>query len=102
MNPIKPSMKALKLAKDIAHEIWAKYDDKYNYRSEKQKRNDLVSISNPENMYFFWQQFDSRNQTEFGKRLYELPDSPEKQELIDWILQWTADTLETIGGGERN
>ncbi len=76
----------LELAKKIAHEVWEKYDDTYGYRTEKQKRNKEVATDHPDNMYFFWQQFDSNNQAEFVARTMSVKeDSEEKQELIDWI-----------------
>ncbi len=79
------SNKTLELAQKIAHEVWQKYDDKYGYRTEKQERNANVLPNDPENMWFYWNQFDSTNQQEFIDKLEELPESKEKTELKDWI-----------------
>ena len=81
------SNKALEIAQKIAHEVWQKYDDKYGYRTEKQKRNGQVQPNDPENMWFYWNQFDSANQDEFSERVCGLPESTEKEELKEWITE---------------
>lgn len=55
----------LELAKKIAHEVWQKYDDAFGYRTEKQEYNAKVSAEIPDNLWFFWGQFDSDNHKEF-------------------------------------
>ncbi len=80
------SQKALRLAQRIAHEVWQKYDDTYNYRTEKQLRNTQES-----EMIFFWQQFDYMNQLEFMERLVKEPESDARTELLDWIHEWKID-----------
>jgi len=81
------SNKALEFAQKIAHEVWQKYDDKYNYRTEKQERNAKVLPNHPDNMWFYWNQFDSSNQDEFSKRVLGLPESKAKEELKVWISE---------------
>jgi len=81
------SLKALEIAQKIAHEVWQKYDDSYGYRTEKQERNAKVLPNHLDNMWFYWNQFDSANQQEFEERVDKLPDSDEKKELKVWISE---------------
>ena len=81
------SNKALELAQKIAHEVWQKYDDTYGYRTEKQQRNADVFPIHPDNMWFYWNQFDSVNQQEFSDKVDGLPESKEKEELKNWISE---------------
>lgn len=75
---------ALKLAQQIAHEVWEKYDDTHGYRTEKQERNDNHPTNDPDCMWFFWNQFDENNQNEFiGGVIDRLPS-----ELAIDILAW--------------
>lgn len=60
------STEALELAKKISHNIWESYDDEHGYRSEKQAINAGVKTDNPENIWFFWNQFDAQNQMKFA------------------------------------
>lgn len=81
------SSKALELAQKIAHEVWQKYDDTHGYRTEKQERNANVLPVHPDNMWFYWNQFDSINQQEFEERVDKLPESEAKKELKVWISE---------------
>ena len=78
------SKEALKLAKEIAKEVWEKYDDAHGYRTEKQERNESF-----DDMIPVWQQFDRDNQREFEDRLELYLDcnkgSTPAQEILDWI-----------------
>lgn len=79
---------ALKLAQQIAHEVWEKYDDTHGYRTEKQEANASVPTDNPDNIWFFWNQFDPRNQAEFVARVatHKAEETDAMIELINWCL----------------
>lgn len=77
---------ALKLAQQIAHEVWEKYDDTYGYRIEKQERNAAQPLTDPDAIWFFWNQFDNRNHLEFIARLMTTPRTPGLKELKDFCL----------------
>lgn len=83
MNEELPTTSIL-LAKRIAHQVWDKYDDEFGYRSEKQTRNDAVSTDNPNNIWFFWNQFDYKNQVEFAARIMT-SDALGAKELRKWV-----------------
>ena len=72
------------LAKRISNAVWQKYDDAYGYRSEKQESNAAVNVEVPENIWFFWNQFDSINQEEFVKRVNE-SQRPGAAKLKAWV-----------------
>lgn len=78
------SKEALELAKQIAHEVWAKYDDEFGYRTEKQARNAEVSTDIPDNIWFFWGQFDLNNKAEFATRV-AADTSQSSHELGLWV-----------------
>lgn len=59
----------LKIAKQVAHDVWNKYDDTFGYRSDKQAANEAVSIENPDNIWYFWGQFDMHNHQDFIRRV---------------------------------
>lgn len=65
LKKIKLGRPELELAKTISNQVWEKYDDDYGYRSEKQNHNNSVSTELPDNIWFFWGQFDGNNQEEF-------------------------------------
>lgn len=79
------SRDALELAKRIAHEVWQKYDDEFGYRTEKQERNQAVTTDHPDNIWFFWNQFDGHNQMEFVTKLIAGERTLEQYELRSWI-----------------
>lgn len=77
----------LELAKKISHEVWQKYDDTHGYRTEKQEYNAKVSTENPDNIWFFWGQFDSNNHQEFYDRLLDKhSDDPGAPKLMAWAV----------------
>ena len=84
-NELKPI--DLKLIQRMAHEVWQKYDDTYGYRTEKQERNAKVSTKHPDNIWFFWNQFDINNQKELvSKIVSEIPRHPKSViRLIKWF-----------------
>jgi hypothetical protein len=78
---------ALMVAKKISNQVWEKYDDTYGYRTEKQTANDKVSTDNPENIWFFWGQFDHDNQREFYELVTE-EASKSSNESIKFLKKW--------------
>lgn len=86
----------LELAKRISHEVWQKYDDQFGYRTEKQEANAKVSTDNPENIWFFWGQFDPHNQEEFYERLVNNSiESPGEAKLMAWTVLQIHHTRES-------
>lgn len=83
------SQDALNLAQAIAHELWETYDDTYGYRSEKQERNHANNLTDPDAMWFIWNQFDVNNQHRFIDELVNAhnPNEPGAGELRDWLLE---------------
>lgn len=73
---------ALELARKISIEIWKTYDDSYGYATEKINKCKEVSTDNPENFYFFFGQFDSRNQKKFMEKVIYTEESEER----NWLL----------------
>lgn len=77
---------SLKLAQSVSNLIWSTYDDKFFYASEKMERNKGVSIENPDNIWFFWNQFDHDNQYTFTKLVTCLPsDRPGVKEMQEFV-----------------
>ena len=86
MEEIKLSESALELMKKIANEVWEKYrDSSGDYYTEKVTRNNQTSTKHPDNVWFFWNQFDGTNQKEFFNRVVEAENSDERIELIAWM-----------------
>lgn len=81
------SKTALELAQKISHLIWEKYEDTHGYKTEKQTRNANVSTDHPDNIWFFWGQFDQFNQSEFMYRVRGAVDKKVDgaQELLDFL-----------------
>lgn len=78
----------IELAQRISREVWQKYDDTHGYRTEKLAENDRVSPEHPDNIWFFWGQFDSNNHQEFFDRLCdEHNDDPGAPGLMAWTLK---------------
>lgn len=81
------SEESLKLAQSISHDIWEKYDDTYGYRTEKQAYNARPELTqHPDNIWFFWGQFDRHNQAEFVDRaqMSARAGQPGGSELTKW------------------
>jgi hypothetical protein len=79
------SQEALELAKLISIGIWQTYDNTYGYATDKISACEKASLKDPENINFFWGQFDPINQSMFELVLFNHKDSPAKKELTDWI-----------------
>jgi len=61
------SKEALEVAKRLAYVIWqTKYEDDQLYLDEKLPKNESVSTGHPDNINFFYGQFDHINQAIFG------------------------------------
>lgn len=58
------SKASLELVKLLSDKVWGKYDDTHGYRTDKQAKNVSVSTDIPDNIWFFWGQFDQFNQAE--------------------------------------
>lgn len=84
---------SLKLAQKIANEVWQPYDDTHGYRTEKQERNAAVNIDDPENIWFFWNQFDSSNQNKFQQLVIDatLNRAPGALDLLIWVNTQVSD-----------
>lgn len=78
---------ALKLAQKIAHEVWQKYDDEHSYRTEKQERNAATPTDHPDNIWFFWNQFDHTNHLEFVAKTAGYLGTPAGDELWEWTKE---------------
>lgn len=83
---IKITPQHLEILKELAHEVWGSYDDTHGYRTEKQEINAKVSTDHPDNIWFFWNQFDSENHENLYNKLLSYADCPEKRDLIAWCL----------------
>lgn len=90
----------LQLAKEIAHDVWIENysDSEGDYLQEKLTKNDSVSTGHPDNMLFFWQQFDTQNQNKFLFALAKRPESEETAELEAWISDWYDEAAEMMKG----
>lgn len=86
---------ALELAKKIADQIWQSYDDTYGYQTEKRERNAAVPTGHPDNIWFFWNQFDSNNQEKFLELALD-SDEPGASELQLWATKELKRTREAI------
>ena len=86
----------LKLMQKIAHQVWDKYDDKFGYRSEKQALNASIPTKHPDNIWFFWNQFDSHNHREFLVRLVMYKQCQAKKDLLVWIKKQLLEEAESI------
>jgi hypothetical protein len=82
----------LEIAKKISHDLWQPYDDTHGYRTEKQTRNAEVSTENPDNIWFFWGQFDSTNQTMFLIHAVESGN----EALVNWCKAAMAEVQEAL------
>lgn len=83
---IKFTSKHLEIIKELSHEIWGSYDDSFGYRAEKQKINSGVGIDHPDNIWFFWNQFDAKNHKVLYEKLLSYVDCPERIDLIAFAL----------------
>lgn len=84
------SAEAQELARKISHEVWAKYDDEFGYRSQKQAFNQGMARNfHPENIWSFWTQFDGPNQLEFLRRARLSLDLEHagSADLWDWLVR---------------
>lgn len=83
------SKEALQLAKEIARAVWSKYDDRFNYRTEK-----IIKNNSFDDMLPIWQQFDFINQWEFKSRVktyLEKSTSIQAKEILNWIEEYEAE-----------
>lgn len=83
---IKFTSKHLAIIKELAHEVWGSYDDQFGYRSEKQKRNADVGTDHPDNIWFFWNQFDAKNHKVLYGKLLSYIACPERTDLIAFAI----------------
>lgn len=86
------SKEALELAKKISDGIWQRYDDTYGYQTEKREYNANVSTDNPDNIWFFWGQFDICNQEIFWFRVAESNEAGAEE-----LLAWATEQLAKLG-----
>lgn len=91
MRKVELGRPELELAKKISHQVWEKYDDQFGYRTEKQTYNDIVSTDVPDNIWFFWGQFDHINQLEFTSRVERSKSSGASK-----LRQWTGEQMAAI------
>jgi hypothetical protein len=87
----------LELAKKISNEIWATYDDKFGYATEKQEKNNSVSTDIPDNIWFFWGQFDSHNQEKFWDKVVHSDDVGSVQ-----LQAWVAEQIQKVREASAN
>jgi hypothetical protein len=95
MKEVKLGVPELELAKKISHQVWEKYDDQFGYRTEKQTYNDNVSTDIPDNIWFFWGQFDSINQAEFTD-LANKTDTKAGDTLYHWCMEQMDKNAESL------
>lgn len=92
MSEIKLTKEDLELAKSISNEIWDSYDDTHGYASEKKAINSECSVLHPDNIWFFWQQFDADNQGKFYQKVTE----HQNNDLLKWTQEQLAETNKAI------
>ena len=89
--------KHLLIMQEVSHKVWEFYSDEHGYRSEKQKRNADASARNPDDIWFFWNQFDFDNHIKvFKELLLFYKDSPERNDLIEWTIKQLVKEKKTI------
>ncbi|MCK9461625.1 MAG: hypothetical protein M0R80_18505 [Proteobacteria bacterium] len=77
---------ALKLARDISIGV---IRDRWDHPEEKIASNSRESLlEHPDNIWYFWNQFDPFSQDLFFERVNQAKPSKAKDELLDWF---TAD-----------
>lgn len=95
MKEIKLGKPELELAKKISHQVWEKYDDQFGYRTEKQTYSDNVSTGIPDNIWFFWGQFDHLNQLEFTSKVEQSKEAGTSK-LKEWCRQQMTKVNESL------
>lgn len=95
-KPLSPE--ALELAKQISDEIWSTYDDTHAYATEKREANATVNVNNPDNIWYFWNQFDAPNHVKFVDRLLADRDFGREDYNLARIelAIWIAETIQHI------
>ena len=78
----KLTKESLDLAKAISNKIWKGYDD-----TEKITRNNNVSTDIPDNIWFFWGQFDANNHVEFFIQTILNKEKPGGKQLEKWVIK---------------
>lgn len=62
----------------------------------KQERNASVPTEHPDNIWFFWNQFDHHNHKEFLRRVLLTSDVPGRSELRDFAIEELNNELDGI------
>lgn len=95
------SKEALEVAKRLAHVVWqTRYENSKHYIADKLEKNDIVSTDQPDNINFFFGQFDADNQFQFFVLVANLPESKIKDELTDFIIEYQEDAKRMLGKQE--
>lgn len=87
---------SLEIAKEISNEIWDNYSDEFGYRSDKQTRNNEVSVERPDNIWFFWGQFDSKNKLLFLTKAVFASERKGGKDLLEWAKIAWGEEFEAI------
>lgn len=95
-KPLTPH--ALELAQQISDEIWSTYDDTHGYATEKRAANAAVDVNNPDNIWYFWNQFDAPNHMKFVDALVADTDFDREDYNLARIelAIWIAETIQYI------
>ena len=89
--------KHLLIMQEVSHKVW-ELSDKHGYRNEKQKRNANASVKFPDDIWFFWNQFDFRNHIKIFKELLLFyKDTKERNDLIEWTFEQLKKEKKIIG-----